>query len=67
MAHGLGAEDSPHRFDHDATPGSSKESTDGTRAGDVVFRSYIIASGATPAAAMDSVLKILFPSVTVEP
>ena len=38
-----------------------------TRAGDVVFRSYIVASGATPAAAMDSVLKILFPSVTAEP
>ena len=38
-----------------------------TRMGDVIFRSYIIASGATPAAAMDSVMTILFPSVTVEP
>jgi len=38
-----------------------------TREGDVVFRSYIIASGATPTAAVDSMLSILFPSISVEP
>jgi hypothetical protein len=38
-----------------------------TRMGDVVFRSYIVAAGATPAAAMDSVMTILFPAITVEP
>lgn len=38
-----------------------------SRAGDVIFRSYIVASGATPAAAIDSVLTILFPSITVDP
>jgi len=38
-----------------------------SRMGDVVFRSYIIASGVTPVAAMDSVMTILFPAITVEP
>jgi hypothetical protein len=38
-----------------------------TRAGDVIFRSYIIATGATPTEAVESVLAILFPSITVEP
>ena len=38
-----------------------------TRAGDVIFRSYIIASGATPTAAIDSILTILFPSITLDP
>jgi len=38
-----------------------------TRAGDVIFRSYIIASGATPAAAVDSMLAILFPTISIEP
>lgn len=38
-----------------------------TRAGDVIFRSYITASGATPAEALDAVLEVLFPSVTIEP
>lgn len=38
-----------------------------TRMGDVIFRSYIIAAGPTPVAAMDSVMTILFPAITVEP
>ena len=38
-----------------------------TRSGDVIFRSYIIASGATPTAALDAMLTILFPSISIEP
>ncbi len=38
-----------------------------TRMGDVIFRSYITASGPTPAAAMDSMLTVLFPTITVDP
>jgi len=38
-----------------------------TRLGTVAFRSYIIASGATPAAALDSVMTILLPELAVEP
>lgn len=38
-----------------------------TRMGDVIFHSYIIASGATPTEAFDAVLAVLFPSITVEP
>jgi len=38
-----------------------------TRMGDVIFHSYIIAAGATPSEALDNVLAVLFPSITVEP
>jgi hypothetical protein len=38
-----------------------------TRLGDVIFRSYIIASGATPAAALDSAMTILLPVLAVDP
>ncbi len=38
-----------------------------TRLGDVVFRSYIVAAGPTPAAAMDAMFDILLPAVTFEP
>lgn len=38
-----------------------------TRMGDVIFRSYIIASGATPAEALDAVIDVLLPSITIEP
>lgn len=38
-----------------------------TRVGTVVFRSYIIATGATPAAALDSVMQVLLPTIAVDP
>lgn len=38
-----------------------------TRLGDVVFRSYIEATGATPAEAMEKMLGILLPAATFEP
>lgn len=38
-----------------------------TRLGDVVFRSYIEATGATPAEAMEKMLAILLPAATFEP
>lgn len=38
-----------------------------TRLGTVIFRSYIIAAGPTPTAALDAVLAVLLPSVTIEP
>jgi len=38
-----------------------------TRLGDVVFRSYIVASGATPEGAMDAMFAILLPGVSFEP
>ena len=38
-----------------------------TRVGTVVFRSYIIASGVTPAAALDSVMQVLLPTIAVDP
>ncbi len=57
-------------FQHDSTGAvEARANVAGidSRMGDVVFRSYIIASGATPTAAMDSVMTILFPAITVEP
>ena len=38
-----------------------------TRMGDVVFRSYIITSGKTPAAALDSAMAVLLPVMAVGP
>jgi hypothetical protein len=38
-----------------------------TRVGTVIFRSYIIASGASPAAALDSVMQVLLPTIAVDP
>lgn len=38
-----------------------------TRVGTVIFRSYIIASGPTPAAALDSVMQVLLPTIAVDP
>jgi len=38
-----------------------------TRLGDVVFRSYIVTSGATPAVAMDSAMAILLPVMSADP
>ncbi len=38
-----------------------------TRVGTVIFRSYIIATGATPAAALDSVMQVLLPTIAVDP
>jgi len=38
-----------------------------TRMGDVIFRSYIVAAGATPVEAMDAVMTVLFPALTLEP
>ncbi|HQR18191.1 MAG TPA: hypothetical protein PK948_07460 [Gemmatimonadales bacterium] len=37
-----------------------------TRVGTVIFRSYIIATGATPAAALDSVMQVLLPTIAVD-
>ena len=37
-----------------------------TRLGTVIFRSYIIATGATPAAALDSVMQVLLPTIAVD-
>lgn len=38
-----------------------------TRLGDVVFRSYIVAYGTTPAEAMEAVMTVLLPGITLEP
>ena len=38
-----------------------------TRMGDVIFRSYIQASGKTPAAALDSAMTVLLPVLAVDP
>ena len=37
-----------------------------TRLGTVIFRSYTIATGATPAAALDSVMQVLLPTIAVD-
>jgi hypothetical protein len=57
-------------FQHDSTGGvQARVNFVGvdTRMGTVVFRSYIVVDGPTPAGALDAAFGVLLPSVTVEP